>query len=143
MVAQGHHSTFESLLTLEGTDATEGKSSLVKTLQDLSLDDTLPIAGRLLNIKRVVMKPTFETIMLNYHNYDSLTFSWLKQCLVSFIELIGLYTPEHKKCYNQLLNAVEPQAIGVRRFGLFPVSTPRPANDSSPLVEPTTQPVLA
>ena len=84
----------------------------------------MPIAQRLEKLKAEIEKPAFKTTLFDYHHYDSFTYAWLKQCVMSLIELVtfGLYTPDRKKCYRQLKKATEaPEDIGQlsAQFGLF------------------------
>ncbi len=131
-------SVFESVMTLRK------KSQLVEELDDLASNEELPVAKRLTGLKRIIKEPLFRTKLLDYHHYEPFTFAWLKQSIVSLIELIGLYTPERNKCYKQLVKSVESpgQNLGLfgTRFNLFS-SAPRgydvpPVQPDSPQIIP-------
>jgi hypothetical protein len=111
-------SVYESVVTLRK------KSQLVEELEDCASNERASIEDRLTEIKRIVKAPSFRTKLLDYHHYDAFTFAWLKQSIVSLLELIGLYVPDRRKCYNQLEKSVEPlthRAMGNfhSRFHLF------------------------
>ncbi len=141
IAVQMNRSTFESIETLSR------KSQLVVTLEDLARDEAVPIAARLANLREFIEAPTFKTRIFAYHHYDNFSFAWLKQCVVSLLELIGLYTPEHRKCYNQLVGATEPpEGISqlATRFGLFSANAPLRAYDvPAPCDEPQLVPAVS
>ena len=99
-------------------------------------------------MKAFVTLPTFETRITACHDDDSFTLAWLMQWVMSILDLIGLYIPEHKKCYNQLLKSVEPPLEGIgqlsARFGLFSANSPGRAYDVTVGVsDQPPQPLLA
>jgi hypothetical protein len=119
------------------------KVEFVRRLEWISLNETLPITDKLGRLKDFIERPTFETQMTAHHHYESFTYFWLKQCVIKLVELIGLYTPEHKKCYKRLLNAVNPPSATVSQSGFFSTRRPQPTDDI-PLVDADrVQPVLA
>ena len=113
---KAYNSLFESDETLRK------KAFLVDTLDKFADDKALFVCERIKNIKEFVDGNVFKQVLLDYHCYDGFTFAWLKQCIISFLELIRLYTPERKQCYNQLVNSTGPlpEGIGqVSSHGLF------------------------
>ncbi|ETO93873.1 hypothetical protein [Legionella oakridgensis] len=140
---QNNNSIFENRETLII------KSQLIEKLENIARNEQLPIDDRVEQLKKETSKPTFKTQMLKYHQYDQICFAWLKQCVLSFLELIHLYTPTYKKQYNKLVKAAEevPETGYLSaRFGLF--SAPRRNYDLpsevvaiDPVALPTAAPV--
>lgn len=124
--AATHRTLFENPETLAD------KLPLAQALEAVATDKTRSIQVRLLALKEQVAHPGFGNSMLTQHTHASGTWLWFKQWVVSFLELIGLYTPTHKKCYKELVKATEPPVLSAQqlteKFGLFaptPIASPR------------------
>ncbi|MCX7116467.1 MAG: hypothetical protein NTW94_00875 [Legionellales bacterium] len=128
---QSKSSLFESVRTLSR------KSQLLVTLESLATDQSFTVDERIGHLQASVLAPSFKTRLLDHHRYDSFSFAWLKQWMASFVELLGIYTPPHKACYEQLLRATKTPTLPFEKlrtqFGLF----------SAPLVAPSPEPVGA
>ena len=132
--------------SFENDHTLETKSTLVRALKSLSKDPSKSITDRLDNLKEFIHGPTFETRMVAHHHYESFTFFWLKQCVIKLVELIGLYTPEHKKCFKRLLHVVDNPSATASQYGFFSTSMSQRASVISPpdaSRSPSTEPVLA
>lgn len=81
-----------------------------------------PLEERLRKIKEQVEKTSFKSKMLAHHHYDTLTFSWVLQWVVSLLTTLGIYTPKDKIITERLSQAVSnppnPNA-SLHHFGLF------------------------
>ncbi|WP_133126732.1 hypothetical protein [Legionella nagasakiensis] len=106
----------------EDIDTLTEKGQLIEKLNIIAKNEKLSVEDRIEQLKQQTGNPVFKTKMLKYHHYDQVCFSWLKQCVLSFLELIHLYTPGYKKQHNNLVKAVDerPEISHLStRFGLF------------------------
>ena len=134
----------------ETTKTLRRKKELIRALKEVALQNNCSIDNRLEQLKGLVSRPTFKTTILEYHHDDGYTFAWLVRCIAWLLDAIGLYTPKHKKCYQQLVLSIEPTHIKMselgRQFGLFSANTRARSYDLSCVVEtkaPNAYPVLA
>lgn len=119
------------------------KSVLAARMEVIASDEAVPVPKRIADLTEMIKKPSFKTTLLDYHRFDTLTFSWLKQCLLWFFKLIRCYTPGYQAAYNTLVTAVEaPVALGRLsvRYGLF---TQPGRNDEPPNLVKDALPVAA
>ena len=118
----------------ENENTLKKKTELVKTMYSFANDTTIPIADRLSHLKGFIMEPIFKPTILACHHHDDYTWAWLKQCIATFFEWIGLYVPDHKKCHNQLVKSVEEPPADtpnlIAKLGLFSARAPQRAYDS-------------
>ncbi|HBD9326503.1 TPA: protein SdhA, partial [Legionella pneumophila] len=111
-----NNSTFESEETLAK------KTELINKLVDISEDGTLTPKERVDQISFHVKNPNFERIIMDYKQESYFSFTYLKQCILSLLEALCLYTPERRKLFNNLESSVKTQPkINelTKRFGLF------------------------
>jgi hypothetical protein len=130
------NSLFESKLTLEP------KTNKIKALINIATEENVTINERIAQITTQVNNPNFARIILAHQQVDILSFTYLKLCLLSLLEVLHIYTPKHKQHYNELKNAVTNRPTiseSTQRFGLFSRAdssvSPKPAsptNDESP-----------
>ena len=138
--------------TIESTETLNRKSKQIKILvdiaHDLDNDKTTPIAKRIAKIKQTVTtNPIFKNTMLEQKQVDKLSLSYLRQCFLWLLEALHLYTPQSKKHFNHLSQAVTytPQLTELtKHFGLFASpttaqATEEPSTNLSPIITP--QPV--
>lgn len=90
-------------IEIESDHKHQCKKDLAKELKRMALDSEKPISERLSNLKVKIESSRF----LLHDSISHVTWSMvaLKHWFLWFLDLIGLYVPERKKCYNQLLNA--------------------------------------
>lgn len=119
---ENNSSVFESEKTLEK------KSEYINQFIEISGNESLSIEKRLEEIKIKTKNPNFERVILAYRQEDYFSFTYLKQCIVSLLEALHLYTPTRKALYKSLNEAVSTQpkiSELTYRFGLFAApSTP-------------------
>ena len=84
------------------------KAKLAKKLEYIARDETKPISQRLSELKTNIESKLSNNILTACHPHDKFSLAALKQWFLSFLDLIGLYVPERKKCYNQLLASATP-----------------------------------
>jgi hypothetical protein len=84
------------------------KAKLARQLEDMARDKTKPISQRLSEMKTNIESDLSKTILFACHPHDKFSRAALTQWFLSFLDLIGLYVPERKKCYNQLLASATP-----------------------------------
>ena len=145
------HPVFENGRTLEQ------KNILATRLQELarrkavvSPAKELTVSVRLAALKdeMTIHKVVCMTTMCNACYHPVFTWLWLAQSIASFLEWIGIYTPERKKCYDQLIKSMEPTTNNTlpARYTFFP-AWPRRAYDLPTVVvveqQALNQPVLA
>lgn len=145
------HPVFENVRTLEQ------KNILAKRLQELarrkavvSPAPELTVSVRLAAIKEhmTLHKVVCMTTMCNACYHPAFTWLWLAQSIATFLEWIGIYTPERKKCYDQLIQSMEPTTSNTlpARHAFFP-AWPKRAYDLPTVVvveqQAVNQPVLA
>ena len=132
-VDQSNRTINAQSFTEESAETCAVKLGRVQRLETMSNDKTLSIDEKLNTIRDYVRETTFEKDILQSKTYDAFTFSYLRHCLAKLLELVGLYTPEPKKCYKQLLECVKPQSLApaqlTARFGLFS-NTPDAVSDA-------------
>ena len=117
---ENNSSVFENEKTLEK------KSERINNLIEITENENLSIEERLKQVQSNVKNPNFERIILAYKQADYFSFTYLKQCIVSLLEALYLYTPTRQVLLNDLNEAVNNQPkINelTKRFGLFATST--------------------
>jgi hypothetical protein len=113
---QEERSTFESARTLRP------KIEWLRQLEQHANDNSKTVAQRISDIKGIAEDVRFDGQMLAYQHFEPLTLGWLKQCLVSILEVLGLYTQERRQCLNQIIKAAkEPRLANPApgRLGIF------------------------
>lgn len=107
----------------EDKDTVAEKSVLISELDAVSTDQKLNVTARLAKLKELVSKPTFATTISAGYSEHTIGFVWFVQCVLSLFECLGLYKPQRKACYKQLLKAIEPPDEPISKlsaqFGLF------------------------
>ncbi|KTC76815.1 hypothetical protein [Legionella brunensis] len=114
-------SFFESAGTLDK------KIQIIDGLSKIASNRNLSVEKRLADIKAEVKKGSFITDMLAYHHYDTFSFAWLAQCVISLLSALHLYTPKHKLLMQRLEDAVTTpvsQRAALRRFSIFETLNP-------------------
>jgi hypothetical protein len=114
----------------ENEDTLERKSKCINKLIDIAENEELSIDERFEQIKFHVRNPNFERIILAYKHESYFSFTYIKQCFISLLELLHLYTPTRKALLHSLNDAVnnEPRISELtRRFGLFASNAPEKA----------------
>ncbi|KTD22220.1 SdhA, GRIP coiled-coil protein GCC185 [Legionella lansingensis] len=109
----------------------ENKTTLLKKIDiitelkriagsDKSVDDRIEAIKTAITTKTKINEVSFQVDMLAHQHYDTLTFAWLAQCIVSLLSTLGIYTPKDKALTERLQRAVEnPSSLGLYRFGWF------------------------
>ncbi|BCA94055.1 hypothetical protein TUM19329_04160 [Legionella antarctica] len=126
-------SVFENEATLER------KSEYINNLITIANNEKLSIDERFKQIIVHVRNPNFERIVLAYKQENYFSFIYLKQCFISLLEILHLYTPTRKALFNSLRSAVnnEPKINELtKRFGLFAASS---TTEELPLLEVDTK----
>lgn len=121
LAIERNNSIFESEETLAK------KTELINKLVDISENETLAIDERVKQISVQVKNPNFERIILDYKREDYFSWNYLKQCILSLLEVLYLYTPDRKKLFNNLQSSVDtkPKINELtKRFGLFAEAEP-------------------
>lgn len=112
--------------------------------EENTVDEFLNQRGQLL--QQMIRSSTSEKILLEQHKQFYTLWDWLIDCIFSFLESIGLYTPEQQRCYSNLCKATEPEPTrptGWTRFLIFPSLTstpPRRAEVATPGATPIRPP---
>ncbi len=114
------------------------KNELAIRLNKVANDQTMSVEKRLQALNEIVMAPSFKTQIERTCQHDKMTWKWICQCILSLVELLGLYTPERKKCYRQLVKAVAEPTTPFNKlsqqYGLF--SSSARSSVSAPEVPP-------
>lgn len=113
-----HRSIFENQDTLNE------KIAQIEILNGHATNEGISVAERIKIIRETVldMPHSFKTPMQREQRVGMFTWTWFAQCLALLAELLWLYTPERKKCYNALVKAIEPPkniAALSAQFGIF------------------------
>ena len=132
----------ELKIVAESATTLEPKTELAVQLNKLANEKTLSVEERLLALKDIVMAPLFKTKIEKSCQHDKFTWKWVCQCILSLVELLGLYTPERKRCYQRLVKAIEPSSEKLNKlsqqYGLFSSS----ARNSEAVSEEPEQPSI-
>ncbi|WP_284498305.1 protein SdhA [Legionella maioricensis] len=110
----------------ESDDTLERKSDCINRLIGIAENEELSIDTRFEQIKLHVRNPNFERIILAHKHESYFSFTYLKQCLISLLEILHLYTPTRKALFYSLSDAVnnKPRINELtKRFGLFAASS--------------------
>ncbi|MDR3441561.1 MAG: protein SdhA [Legionella sp.] len=116
------------------------KTPLINNLGIIAANKELSIKDRINQIKAEVENPNFKRIILKHKSAATLSFIHLKQCFLSLLEALHLYTPTRKKLFTEIneatTNPPEIHALA-RRFGLFaqgnvPKTQKEPGIDTMP-----------
>lgn len=108
-------------LTLAFTDtykhADEAEYSLINSLRGR----TLVISDRIENIQRYLYtkRDTFPRIMCGSFHNNFLTLAWLQQSIAWLFELVGVYLPERKAGYQQLVESVAKPPENASHLGML------------------------
>lgn len=97
------NSLFEDKITLAK------KTEWVAVLRTIAIDSLRQPEQRLKDLHDEINKlrsTTFKDDMLAYRRFDSISFAWLHQCVISVLTALHLYTPEPVKCYHQINKAI-------------------------------------
>jgi hypothetical protein len=121
---------FENELTLQEKDS---QLTALETLIEPTNTKTkqpIPVTQRLNDIKKYLHdnRLLFQDTMCDYALHDSFTLNWLKQRVLWLLELLYLYTPEQKACYNNIIQSIKPLPDDLNpatRFGFFGASNSR------------------
>ncbi|KGP62482.1 protein SdhA [Legionella norrlandica] len=125
--------------TFESEDTLAKKTKLINDLIDISEAQTLIINGktipvtieeRIKQISSQVKNPNFERIIMDHKRENYFSWNYLKQCILSLLEALHLYTPDRRKLFNNLQSSVntKPQINELaNRFGLFAGKKPATA----------------
>ena len=97
-----------SLFETQGTY--QRKREKVERLAALALpvDESMPPGERIKKIRRFMKQDNFQENMLAYANPDWFTFEAFKRAILWLLECVGLYTPDCRTNYNNLVRSVQP-----------------------------------
>ena len=117
-------SRLPALLRLQKMNCLNAMEDIIYQKPDeCTVDDFLNHRGQLL----CEMIPSSEKLLTKQHKQFYTIFAWLMDCIFSFLELIGLYTPEPQRCYNKLSKATvlgQPVPTGwAARLSMFSLSS--------------------
>lgn len=113
---QKNNSFFETNSTLSP------KIELIDRLKSISTQTELPVTERIKLIQQEVQKDSFRMTMLSHHRYDTLSFSWILQRVLSLLSLLHIHKPKHLLLTKELTkkaNENPSQRELLRRFGMF------------------------
>ncbi|CEK11927.1 hypothetical protein [Legionella hackeliae] len=118
-------------LFYETAETLQLKTDLIDPLIKIA-SSKAPIERRLADIKAEVEKPSFIATMQKHRHYNTFSFAWIKQCIISLLSALNLYTPKYKTLLKNLENTVEQNSLisissatnsSANRFGLFGTGT--------------------
>ncbi len=115
------------------------KENEIKFLNSLAERAKLNLQERIDYITTQVEPAQFKGIILSHTQPDFFSLAFLKQCWFALLEALHLYTPERKKLFNKITDAVNQKPeIGelTTRFGLF-ATTPAPIKEYEPPTPPS------
>jgi hypothetical protein len=101
----------------------------VQQLEKIAQDINLVPGERIKKIRRVMQKDDFQATMLAYAKPDWFTYEAFKRSVLWLLECIGLYTPDCRTNYNNLVRSIHPDTqyttSPLIKLGLFdtPVSS--------------------
>lgn len=136
--------TLKKSYFFETKDTLRAKIRLIDNLTTIA-ESNRPVEERLAEIAFEVKKPIFVATMHRHRHYNTLSFAWIGQCIISLLSALHLYTPKYKLLFQRLEKAAthapttEPATansvyIAANRLGIF-----APANSAvsePPLPEP-------
>ena len=111
-----------NIVGIENIITYDHKTELAHALKTLALDRSKPISKRLSELKTKI--ESSNDLVCASMSHVTWSMVALKHWFLWFLDLIGLYVPEQKKCYNQLLNAATkppllPAGTLAAQYGLF------------------------
>lgn len=82
---------------------------------------TLTVSERIESIQRYLTnnKKKFQGIMCGYQHNNFLTLAWLQHRIAWLFELVGIYTPERKAGYQQLVESVAKPPENASHLGML------------------------
>jgi len=101
----------------------------LQLITSLGCSPQLSIEERIERIKNQVKDPNFTRVIHAHKQTKTFSFTYLKLCFVSLLEALHLYTPDRKKLFNNIKDAVNNQPkidVLTKRFGLFSAKTNTP-----------------
>lgn len=123
LAVPAHASLFET------TQTQRRKIIKVEQLEKIAQDIKLVPAERINKMRRVMQKENFQATMLAYAKPDWFTYDAFKRAVLWLLECVGLYTPDCRTNYNNLVRSVDPNThyttSPLIKLGLFdtPVSS--------------------
>ncbi|WED43197.1 hypothetical protein [Legionella cardiaca] len=133
-------SFFESARTLAN------KVEIIDNLKRIAHSEQT-VEKRLEDIATEVKKGSFKATMLAYHHYNTLSFAWIAQCIMSLLSALHLYTPKYKVLAQKLETAAKAPTESYslpRRYTLFAPEAARSYDLPEPVVPDSNErPVVA
>jgi len=105
------------------------KRRKVEELEKIARDVTCVPGERIQKIRQVMKRDNFQEKMLAYAHPDWFTYDAFKRAVLWILECVGLYTPDSRTHYNNLVRSVRPETNYLKspliELGLFntPVSS--------------------
>lgn len=121
--------SFSKHAIFESADTLNKKKAIIEGLKTIAADSTLSVETRIHKISIEVSKQDFTRDMFAYHHYDTFSFKWLAQCVMSILSALNLYTPKYEKLAINLQKAAAPQPNRARFF--TPAATSNGSSDGS------------
>ncbi len=149
------HPVFESGRTLgQKKELAKQLQALASRKEDLAPMEGVAVGRRLEEIQQylTINEKMCEATMCNACYHPVFTWLWLEQTILSFLEWIRIYTPERKKCHDQLIQSMTPPTEPARgQWHVFFPTWPRRTYDlpivaggeQQPMEGEVAQPVLA
>lgn len=127
--------------TSENQETIKTKNRLINIQVDIAENEQLSVEERINKIKDNVTTNYFRNKILAQRHIPSINWTYIKQCFLSLLEALHLYTPKRKKLMNHINEAVskEPQMSELsKRFGLFNTHENTESDEPSLLVPTAT-----
>jgi len=113
----------------ETKDTHRRKLRKVQYLEKIAQDIEFLPHERIEKMRRVMQKNNFQATMLAYARPDWFTYHAFERCVLWLLECVGLYTPDCRTNYNNLVRSIHPETpynpSPLIKLGLFdtPVSS--------------------